>query len=533
MYVSSLLYSTIEEMKFCREFNDGTDGFLSTTMPTWRATAATAAAAATATTAASRRRARRAILFDGNSILHGAYHGTPPLSNARGEPVHAVFTALRSIVSWLGGGGGGNGTGEVSDRRHHPWSDYDLAAVCWDRREPTFRSAIVPEYKAQRAPSPEDLRPQFGMARDAISRLGVCQFDAAGFEADDLLATLAVRLSAGGTPVTVVSSDKDLLQLVREDREGEDGGGEEEEEGELGARHTFGAVALAHPFKRTVRGVAEVERAYGVRPDQLPGLFALVGDAADNVKGVKGVGVKLGGRLMQEYGDVREIARAARGLAKGVAGMTRKEKMALGFDAKVLRGLTLVKAHLERCQSGGGGGGEAAAARDLAPGGKQQEGAFVSLDDLETVHRMVLDAPLRRIIAEEGEEANADAEGELGVVLNVGPGSPEEDGSVTERALAVPRVPSSAFAEMLDAHGFASIFKMFPRGVVEPPALARSCGEDPVGVKEGREDEVLESVASTAVAGSQVGGGDSCPENAGSRSRAENKEDCKDEVWMS
>ena len=115
MYVSSLLYSTIEEMKFCREFNDGTDGFLSTTMPTWRATAATAAAAATATTAASRRRARRAILFDGNSILHGAYHGTPPLSNARGEPVHAVFTALRSIVSWLGGGGGGNGTGEVSD----------------------------------------------------------------------------------------------------------------------------------------------------------------------------------------------------------------------------------------------------------------------------------------------------------------------------------------------------------------------------------------------------------------------------------
>ena len=116
------------------------------------------------------------------------------------------------------------------------------------------------------------------MARDAIARLGVCQFDAAGFEADDLLATLAVRLSAGGTPVTVVSSDKDLLQLVREDREGEDGGGEEEEEGELGARHTFGAVALAHPFKRTVRGVAEVERAYGVRPDQLPGLFALVGD---------------------------------------------------------------------------------------------------------------------------------------------------------------------------------------------------------------------------------------------------------------
>ena len=124
-------------------------------------------------------RGRSAILFDGNST-YGAYHGTPPLFNARGEPVHAVFSALRSLVSWLrkGRGDGGDAGGT-----RHPWSQYDLAAVCWDRQEPTFRSTLVPEYKAQRSPPRANLRPQFGLARDAVASLGVCQFDAVGFEA--------------------------------------------------------------------------------------------------------------------------------------------------------------------------------------------------------------------------------------------------------------------------------------------------------------------------------------------------------------
>jgi len=261
----------------------------------------------------------------------------------------------------------------------------------------------------------------------------VCQFEAAGFEADDLLATLTTQLSANGTTVTVVSSDKDLLQLVRGDL-GIDGDNDRDE-----VRQASGTVTLAHPFKRTRRGVVEVERAYGVQPDQLPGLFALVGDAADNVKGVKGVGIKLGGRLMQEFGSVQEIARVAQGLAEGVSDMTRKEKNALGFDAKVLRGLTLVKAHLAQCQNSHGVG-KSDGHLNLADGREEEEeGALVPLEDLESVHRMVTDVPLRKML---GQKDEAEANGEFGMGLPDGRDEADQYRAM-ERALAVPRMPPS------------------------------------------------------------------------------------------
>ena len=217
--------------------------------------------------------------------------------------------------------------------------------------------------------------------------------------------------------------------------------------------------------------------------DQIPGLFALVGDSADNVKGVGGVGIKLGAKLMQEYDTVQEIVHAARGLSENVAGMSSKERKALGFDAKVLRGLLLVKAYLEELESSRSGRPDPNLEERAA---KLEETASISLDVLESVHRMVTDVPLQHDFERKDTE--------------VGFGGGAREGAPIEGTLAVPRLLSPAFGEMLHGHGFASIFKMFPLGMVEPPALqesfteAKTDGEDaatPADCSDGEDEGTL------------------------------------------
>lgn len=380
--------------------------------------------------AASACRSRGAILFDGNSILHGAYHGTPHLTNRRGEPVHAVFTTLRSVISWLRTGGKvshANNDRDSCTLNYHPWSSFQLAAVCWDRAEPTFRSKIFSDYKANRDASPDDLVPQFKATQDAIHSLGVCQFDAVGYEADDIIATLTSRLSSQGTPVTIVSADKDLLQLVREpERQGD----------------SHVSVRLAHPFKRNIRSVSYVDQTYGVVPDRLPELFALVGDAADNVKGVKGIGVKIGGHLLSEYDNLASIEHAALELGD-ISKIGKKEKQR--YDAKVMRGLKLVQKYILSSSEG-------VDTTQRPP-----------LEALESIHRMIKDVPLH-ICDVSGSEFQRD-DAEINVSENMTSSSKES----LEAALSVPESPPAEFANMLQHHGFSSIFKFFPNEVLPLP----------------------------------------------------------------
>lgn len=224
----------------------------------------------------------RAILIDGNSILYGSYYGTPPLhSKYDGTNVNAVYTMLRTIMK------------HVSSVKH--------AAVCWDRPEPTFRHHLMSSYKAQRSPAPDDLRPQFELAKEAVSSLGIAQFEQIGFEADDLLASITHKLhQKHGYDVRLISADKDLLQLVRPS--GSDG------------EYSFGSVDLAHPFskKKGVQSHDDVILNWGVEPKQLPSLFAMMGDSADNVKGIAGIGKKIGAKLLQDYETLEGVLEAAK-----------------------------------------------------------------------------------------------------------------------------------------------------------------------------------------------------------------------------
>ncbi len=385
--------------------------------------------------AARAARPRRGILFDGNSLLYGAYYGTPPLTSLhRNEPVNGVYTALRSVLRWLAAGppgdgtgtGGTGGAGAAPPRPPPPPAPplmlahhYDLAAVCWDYPARTFRHDLLDDYKGQRAPTPDDLVPQFALAREAFAALGVQQFEAPGFEADDIIATLTRALASehAAEEITVVSADKDLLQLVHDGDADEHAEHETTTVGGGGAPPPPSCIQLAHPFKRSVRGVAQVASKYGVSPDQLPGLFALVGDPADGVRGVAGVGIKIGARLMRAYGNVEAVAAAALALPPADK-MTRKDKQA--WNSQELRGLTLVRNH-------------------LVSGGTHD-----ALSVLETVHRMRTDVPLVAW-------GNAPS---FSSSSSSSPPPSSTASSTTSALLTIPANPTADFGPMLERHGF-------------------------------------------------------------------------------
>ncbi|MEM8841594.1 MAG: DNA polymerase I [Pseudomonadota bacterium] len=144
----------------------------------------------------------------------------------------------------------------------------------------TFRNEIYPEYKANRPPAPEDLVPQFPLIREATRAYGLPSIEMKGFEADDLIATYAVQAADAGAEVTIVSSDKDLMQLIRP------------------------GVAMLDPMKNKAIGPEEVEAKFGVSPDRVIDVQALAGDSVDNVPGAPGIGVKTAAQLIGEYGDL-------------------------------------------------------------------------------------------------------------------------------------------------------------------------------------------------------------------------------------
>ena len=161
-------------------------------------------------------------------------------------------------------------------------------AVIFDKSERTFRSRIYPEYKANRSAPPDDLIPQFGLIRIATRAFSVPCIEQSDFEADDLIATYARQAAAKGARVRIVSSDKDLMQLVND------------------------RIRLYDTMKDRDIGEAEVIEKFGVAPDKVIDVQALAGDSIDNVPGVPGIGVKTGAKLITEFGSLEELlARAA------------------------------------------------------------------------------------------------------------------------------------------------------------------------------------------------------------------------------
>jgi DNA polymerase-1 len=212
-------------------------------------------------------------LIDGSGYIFRAYHALPPLTRADGTMVNAVYgfcamlqKLLRDVIE--------------GDNPTH-------LAVIFDAGAKTFRNDIYPQYKAQRPPTPEDLIPQFSLIREATKAFNVPSIELAGFEADDIIATYAREAREAGWTVTIVSSDKDLMQLVGPD------------------------VNLLDTMKDRRIGVAEVMEKFGVGPDKVVDVQSLSGDSADNIPGAPGIGPKGAAELINQYGNVENLLKHA------------------------------------------------------------------------------------------------------------------------------------------------------------------------------------------------------------------------------
>jgi DNA polymerase-1 len=210
-------------------------------------------------------------LIDGSGYLFRAYHALPPLTRkSDGLPTGAVSgycNMLWKLIEDMKDG----------DKPTH-------LAVIFDAGKHTFRNDIYPEYKANRPPPPEDLIPQFPLVRDATRAFGVACVELAGYEADDLIATYARMAREAGARCTIVSSDKDLMQLVVD-----------------------GEVQLFDGMKNKRIGSAEVMEKFGVPPSKVVDVQSLAGDSTDNVPGVPGIGIKTAAELINTFGDLETL----------------------------------------------------------------------------------------------------------------------------------------------------------------------------------------------------------------------------------
>ena len=208
-------------------------------------------------------------LVDGSGFIFRAYHRLPPLTDPEGTPVGALFGF--TTMMW----------NLIESARKSPEDDY--LAVILDHGKISFRHEMYADYKANRPDPPEDLIPQFPLIRDAVQALGVPCIERQNYEADDLIASYAEAAIAAGMQVTIVSSDKDLMQLVRP------------------------GLTLLDTMQNKRFGEAEVMEKWGVPPAQLAEVLALMGDSVDNVPGVPGVGPKTAADLVRQYGTVENL----------------------------------------------------------------------------------------------------------------------------------------------------------------------------------------------------------------------------------
>jgi len=212
-------------------------------------------------------------LIDGSGYIFRAYHALPPMQRSDGTPTNAVLGFSNMLFKLI----------EDLNEGEKPTH----LAVIFDRGRRTFRNDIYEDYKAHRPPPPEDLIPQFALIRKATVAFGLPSIEKEGFEADDLIATYARLATDRGWTTTIVSSDKDLMQLVGEQ------------------------VDMFDSMKNKRLGEAEVIDKFGVGPDKVVEIQALAGDSSDNVPGVPGIGVKTAAQLIAEYGDLDRLLERA------------------------------------------------------------------------------------------------------------------------------------------------------------------------------------------------------------------------------
>lgn len=222
-------------------------------------------------------------LIDASAYIFRAYHRLPPLTNLEGTPVGAVYGYTTML--W-----------KLADDLHKSDGPTHMAVIL-DKSSKSFRNEIYDQYKANRPPPPEDLRPQFPLIRDATRAFSLDVVEEENVEADDMIASYAKAASREGWKVTIVSSDKDLMQLIDTPDNG-------------------GTIDMLDTMKNMRIAAAEVREKFGVGPELVGDVLALMGDSADNIPGVKGIGPKTATKLINEFGDLEGVLAAAEGMKK-------------------------------------------------------------------------------------------------------------------------------------------------------------------------------------------------------------------------
>jgi DNA polymerase-1 len=247
----------------------------------------------------------RLYLVDGSGYIFRAFHALPQFTRkSDGLPTGAVSgfcNMLWKFICEMKAGGG-----ETGAPTH--------LAVIFDASEKTFRSELYPEYKAHRPPPPPELVPQFPLVREATRAFGVPAIELDGFEADDLIASYARAVADAGGEVVIVSSDKDLMQLVNEQ------------------------ICMFDPMKNLKIGRAEVIEKFGLGPEKVVEIQALAGDSVDNVPGAPGIGIKTAAQLLTEFGDLDTLLERAHEIKQ-----PKKRETLMGFADQVRLSRELVR----------------------------------------------------------------------------------------------------------------------------------------------------------------------------------------------
>jgi DNA polymerase-1 len=378
------------------------------------------------------------ILVDGSGYIFRAFHALPPMTRPDGAQVNAVYGFVQMMTKFLS-----------EHRGSH-------IAVVFDASRQTFRNDIYPDYKAHRPEPPPELVPQFALIREAADALGVAKIERPGFEADDMIAAYARAFVAEGGRVTIVSSDKDLMQLV--------GPG----------------VEMLDPIKQKPIREAEVIERFGVPPGKVVDVQALAGDATDNIPGVPGIGIKTAAQLIAEYGSlealldnaerIRQPKRREALLANREQALLSKRLVALDADApltlpiEALQARPPPRAALERFLRENGfrsilarlgfdeaAGGAPARRAEAVPAPERAldrpYGPYQTVTTVEALQAWIAEARAAGVVAFDTETAGLDALNAplVGLSLATAPG----------RACYVPlrhgRAPAGGTADMFEA----------------------------------------------------------------------------------
>lgn len=212
------------------------------------------------------------LLIDGNAIMHRAFHALPPMTSQNGTPTNMTYGFFMII--------------------HRVISDFrpNHLIVCFDTPKPTFRQKLLPEYQAQRPHAPDEFKVQIPYIRELLDAAGIIRIEKDGYEADDVIGSLATTFKDENIKIFILTGDKDIMQLVNK------------KTSVISPQMGINGTTMYTPD--------EVLKKLGVHPQQIPDYKALAGDPSDNYKGVKGIGPKTASRLIQEYVSVENLLKS-------------------------------------------------------------------------------------------------------------------------------------------------------------------------------------------------------------------------------